>query len=77
MKTENHLIKDVPEELKQNIDMRNQIFESLVANHPGICIRLSANEGKLLIACPKASVSSIEMAFSEELRKRKLYSEII
>ena len=49
--------------------MRNQIFERLVANHPGICIRLSTNEGKMLIACPKASVPSIEMSFSEELRK--------
>ena len=69
IKTESHLIKDVPLELKQNVDMRNQIFERLVANHPGICIRLSTNEGQMLIACPKASVSSIEMSFSEELRK--------
>jgi hypothetical protein len=69
LKAENHIIKEVPGELRTNIDMMNQVFSTIVKTHPGVCIRLNTEEDKIIIAC-KASVSvSVKTCFEKEVKK--------
>ena len=68
LEAEYQLIKEIPTELRRNIDTQNQIFSAIVNSHPGVCLRLNPSEDKILIACSQTVAESVNSCFDSEMK---------
>ena len=69
LNAECHLIKEIPEQLRNNIEAQDQTFSPIVNQNPGVCLQLSTSEEQILISCMQSNVHSVNECFDTEIKR--------